>query len=88
MRTLGDVYVKEEFRQNIEKADSEQFDKFLYEWDKYYNTIRVIPDRSETIAKRIITQQEDDPRMSELNDEQKETLDDFKDFIYDSNKYK
>jgi len=29
MRTLGDLYVKQEFRLHIDKATPEQFDKFL-----------------------------------------------------------
>ena len=66
-------------------TSEEQFDNFLFQWEKYYQTINTIPEKDHKTAKRVVYQQEDE-LMDKLNDEQKEVLDDFKDFIYTSNK--
>jgi hypothetical protein len=73
--------VKQEFKQNLEKADGEQFEKFLRGWEQYYDTIKVIPDKDIKSAKRVLSQNSDSYE-SKLSDEQKESLTELKSFIY------
>mmetsp|Transcript_17210 Transcript_17210/g.15215 ORF Transcript_17210/g.15215 Transcript_17210/m.15215 type:complete len:118 (+) Transcript_17210:17-370(+) len=86
MRVLGDIYVQEEFRQNMNKADGDQFDQFLNSWEGYLKTIDVIPKKDMNTVKRILNETDQSELEDKLNEEQKDNLGEMKKFIYDSNR--
>lgn len=54
----------------------------LSSWEGYYNTVSIISNKDPRIAKRVFEQAERKEDMEKLNDEQKESLTDLKNFIY------
>ena len=78
MRIIGFAFVRNEFRENLQKANESQFELFSIGWEKYIN------DWSKNMnqLKKKKTEKKDfEAEIDKLSDDQKKTLDEFKDFI-------
>ena len=89
MRNFGDLYVKQEFRLHLDKSDDTQMTKFLAEWEKYRAQIDAMDMSSKKKIKESIMDPSLDEMMTDkLNEDQMSTLHEFKQVVYDNEKYK
>ena len=85
LRNLGDLYIKQEFRLHLDQATEDQMTKFLGGWRQYEAQLQSM----DMSTRKKVRESVMDPKLDEmikdkLNQEQMETLKDFKDTIYDS----
>eukprot|EP00347_Sterkiella_histriomuscorum_P024528 403330795 len=90
LTSTGDLYVKQEFRLHLDKATEDQMDKFLIGWNAYADQIKLVnPNRPrQEIKKQLVNEEFEVLYKDKFNDEQNQTLKDFKDLIYESEKKK
>ena len=62
LRNFGDLYVKQEFRQHLDKSDEDQMKKFMIEWVKYRDQIGGMDMTTKKAIKKSIM----DPTLDEM----------------------
>ena len=91
LRQLGDLYIKQEFRLHLDKANEDQMTKFLRSWAQYEQMLAKQLDysRSTTKMKEVLHNPEVDEMLSDkLTNDQQNALKEFKNVIYETEKKK
>ena len=78
MRIIGFAFVRNEFRENLQKASEEQFQLFSLGWEKY---LKDWNKNMNQIKSKQSKKKEYEEDIEKLSDDQKKTLDEFKHFI-------
>ena len=80
MKLIGNAYIQDEFKRHHDKDNEkiklEQYKLFLQEWQKYLVEIKLAP-KSKEFQGRNLSYSE----MRSMTDEQKETLEGFRDHL-------
>ena len=89
LRNLGDLYIKQEFRVHLDQSSEDQMVKFMKAWEDYKTQLEGM----KMDTRKDIKESFSDPSMDEmikdkLTQEQQDTLGEFKQIIYDNEKYK
>ena len=91
LRQLGDLYIKKEFRDHLDKADEDQMKKFLIGWGQYEQMLANQLDYSRNVnkMKEVLHNPAVDELLNDkLTGDQQEALKEFKNVIYESEKKK
>jgi hypothetical protein len=91
LRTLGDLYIKQEFRLHLDKANEDQMTKFLVGWTQYEQMLANQLDFSRSVKqmKEVLHNPALDELLNDkLTTDQQDALKDFKNVIYEAEKKK
>lgn len=81
-KTFGNQYIKEEFRLHIDRADPQQFNKFLDSWKQYVHYMENSGMKRVEKSKDMKTKEMPKELEEKLSEEQHKVMKAFKEAIY------